>query len=40
MFGQGLANYRIASEIPEPDDFFVYEIGIEEILVVRQRYDH
>ncbi|MDG1665315.1 MAG: aromatic ring-hydroxylating dioxygenase subunit alpha [Hyphomicrobiales bacterium] len=26
----------IASEIPEPDDFFVYKIGIEEILIVRQ----
>ena len=27
----------IASEIPEADDFFVYKIGIEEILVVRQK---
>ena len=27
----------IASEIPEPDDFFVYKIGLEEILVVRQK---
>ena len=27
----------IASEIPEPDDFFVYKIGLEEVLVVRQK---
>jgi phenylpropionate dioxygenase-like ring-hydroxylating dioxygenase large terminal subunit len=27
----------VASEIPEPDDFFVYKIGTEEILVVRQK---
>ena len=27
----------IASEIPEPDDFFIYKIGLEEVLVVRQK---
>ena len=27
----------IASEIPEHEDFFVYKIGVEEVLVVRQK---